>query len=50
MQVKNLLLKAFGGPIGVAAAILAVVGYNNKLEHVVVQSESHLIKCCHILI
>ena len=38
------------GPVGVAAAILPVVGDDHELKHVVVQRQCHLIKRLYVLV
>ena len=51
MQMKNLSVETSGGrPIGVTPAILAAVGHNDELEHMVMQGKCHLIERFHILI
>lgn len=50
VHMKDLLLDSLGGPICVASAVLAVIGYDNELEHVVMQGLSHLVKRSHIRI
>ena len=37
-------------PVGIATPVLAVVGNDNQLEHVVVKGQSHLVECLHILV
>ena len=37
-------------PVGVAAAVLPVVGDDHELEHVVVQRQRHLVERLHVLV